>query len=96
MDRPTCWGQPVTVRCGCAKGTGIRYAWYQHTPHKDVLLHQTSNLGLHCGTVDKDSNYYCIASNDISSEGSEILSVQVLMPADISCIYVVNMPGKNG
>ncbi|XP_026223313.1 uncharacterized protein LOC113167128 isoform X2 [Anabas testudineus] len=93
ITEATCRGQPVTVRCGCAKGTGIRYTWYQHTGLKDILLHQSSDFGLHCGTVDKDSAYYCIASNDISSEGSDMLSVQVLMPADIDCIYVVNMPG---
>ncbi|XP_026187611.1 Fc receptor-like protein 5 [Mastacembelus armatus] len=94
VDRQTCWGQPVTVRCGCARGTGIRYAWYQHTHHKDFLLQQSSDLGLHCGTVENNSDYYCIASNDISSQGSDFLSVHVLMPADNSCIYVVNMQGK--
>lgn len=95
VDRPTCWGQPVTVRCGCTKGTGVRYAWYQNTQHDSVLLHHSSDLFLHCGAVDTDSYYYCVASNDISSEGSDILSVQVLVPADSSCIYVVNMQGKN-
>ncbi|XP_045911452.1 uncharacterized protein LOC123974661 [Micropterus dolomieu] len=94
VDRPTCWGQPVTVRCGCKEGTGVRYSWYQNTHHKDVLLHHSSDLWLHCGTVDKDSDYYCVASNVISSQGSDILSVQVLMPANSSCIYVVNMPGQ--
>ncbi|XP_056241663.1 uncharacterized protein LOC130175289 isoform X2 [Seriola aureovittata] len=91
---PTCRGQPVTVRCGCTKGTGIRYARYQRTYHKDLHLGLSSDLHLHCGTVEKDSDYYCIASNDISRQESEILSVQVLMPADSSCIYVVNMQGQ--
>ncbi|XP_050927341.1 LOW QUALITY PROTEIN: uncharacterized protein LOC108888262 [Lates calcarifer] len=94
VDRLTCWGQPVTVRCDCTKGTGIHYAWYQRTHHEDLLLHLSSDLHLHCGAVEKDSDYYCIASNDISSQGSDILSVQVLMPADNSCIYVVNMHGQ--
>ncbi|XP_070765981.1 uncharacterized protein [Enoplosus armatus] len=92
-DRPTCWGQPVTMRCGCTKGTAVRYTWYQNTHHKDVLLHHSSDLRLRCGALDKDSDYYCTASNDISSQGSDVLSVQVLMPADSSCIYVINMQG---
>ncbi|KAK2851866.1 hypothetical protein Q5P01_008142 [Channa striata] len=94
VDRPTCWGQPVTVRCGCAKGTGIRYAWYQHLPHEAVLLQQSSDLNLHCGTVEEDSGYHCVASNDMSREESDVLSVQVLMPANSSCIYVVSVPGQ--
>ncbi|XP_040007665.1 uncharacterized protein LOC120803355 [Xiphias gladius] len=93
-DRPTCWGQPVTVRCGCTKGTGVRYAWYQRTHHHNSLLHTSSDLCLNCGTVEKESDYYCIASNDISSQESDTLSVRVLMPADSSCIYVVNMQGQ--
>uniref|UniRef100_UPI003AAF5E25 uncharacterized protein isoform X1 n=1 Tax=Centroberyx gerrardi TaxID=166262 RepID=UPI003AAF5E25 len=91
VDKFTCWGQPVTVRCGCTLGTSVHYAWYQHSPHRDILLHSTSDLGLHCGRVEKDSQYYCSASNDISSQRSDILSVQVLMPADSSCVYVINI-----
>lgn len=93
-DRPTCWGQPVTVRCGCTKGTSIHYAWYQNTQHDNVLLHHSSDLFLHCGSVDKDSDYHCVASNDISSQRSDIVSVQVLMPADSDCIYAVKMQGQ--
>ncbi|XP_032375794.1 uncharacterized protein LOC116691966 isoform X2 [Etheostoma spectabile] len=92
VDRQTCWGQPVTVRCGCAKGTGVRYAWYTH--YKDFLLHRSSDLYLHCGTVETDNDYYCIASNDISSQRSGTLSVHVLLPADNSCIYVIHMQGQ--
>ncbi|XP_028437866.1 uncharacterized protein LOC114558234 [Perca flavescens] len=92
VDRRTCWGQPVTVRCGCTKGTGVRYAWYTH--HQDFLLHHSSDLYLHCGTVETFSDYYCIASNDISSQRSVILSVQVLLPAYNSCIYVVHIQGQ--
>uniref|UniRef100_A0A3P8QTZ8 Uncharacterized protein n=1 Tax=Astatotilapia calliptera TaxID=8154 RepID=A0A3P8QTZ8_ASTCA len=95
VDRPTCWGKSVTLRCGCAKGTGVRYAWYQHIDRKDFLLHKSSDLYLHCGAVQKDCSYFCIGSNDISSEKSELISVQVLMPANSSCIYVVNIQGKN-
>ncbi|XP_035501804.1 uncharacterized protein LOC118317322 [Scophthalmus maximus] len=94
-DRSTCWGHPVTVRCGCAEGTDIRYAWYQRTHHKDLPVHPSSDLYLHCGSVEKGSDYYCVASNDISTEESEILSVQVLLPADRSCSYAVNMQGQN-
>lgn len=94
-DRPTCWGKPVTVRCGCTNGTAVRYSWYRNTRHKDVLLHHSSDLLLHCGTEDKDSYYYCTATKGMSSQKSDILSVQVVMPANSSCIYIINMPGKN-
>lgn len=58
VDRPTCWGQQVTVHCSCAKGSGIHYTWYRHTPrHKDFLLHNMADLCLHCGTVEEDSEY---------------------------------------
>ncbi|XP_029281960.1 uncharacterized protein LOC115004475, partial [Cottoperca gobio] len=94
VDRPTCRGQPVTVRCDCAKGTAVRYAWYQHTHRGDFLLHRSAHFHLHCGTVGTDSQYYCNASNAVSSQRSESLSVQVLRPADRSCIYVVHMRGQ--
>ncbi|XP_070694942.1 uncharacterized protein [Pempheris klunzingeri] len=93
-DRPTCWGQPVTVRCGCTKGTGVHYAWYQNTDHKDVLLYHSSDLYLQCSTADKDSSYHCVGSNRISSQRSDVLSVQVLKHADSSCIYVIDMQGQ--
>ncbi|KAG7221687.1 hypothetical protein INR49_000054, partial [Caranx melampygus] len=91
---PTCWGQRVTVRCGCTYGSSIRYSWYQRVNHKGLHLHSSSDLHLDCTTVEKDISYYCIASNDISKQESEILSVQVLVPADINCIYVVKMQGQ--
>lgn len=96
VDRPTCWGLPVTVRCSCTQGTSVHYSWYQHSLHQDILLQSTSDLRLHCSKMEKDSHYYCKASNDISSQKSDILSVQVLMPADSSCIYVINIQGTNG
>uniref|UniRef100_UPI0037E83812 uncharacterized protein n=1 Tax=Semicossyphus pulcher TaxID=241346 RepID=UPI0037E83812 len=91
INRPTCWGQPVTVRCGCARGTGIRYTWY----HEQTVLHHSSDLKLHCGAVKRDSSdYYCVAENAVSSLESGVLSVQVLMPADSGCIYVINIQGQ--
>lgn len=95
VDKPTCWGRPVTVRCGCTKGTGVRYSWYQNTYNKAVLLHHSADLHLHCGNVNEDSDYHCTASNDISSQQSDAVSVQVLMPADSDCIYVIIIKGKN-
>lgn len=89
-DRSTCWGKSVTVRCGSERGTGIQYAWHR----KDILLHHSSDLSLHCSLVEKDSDYYCVASNDINRENSDLVYVQVLMPADSSCIYVVKIQGQ--
>ncbi|XP_024862359.1 uncharacterized protein LOC112450591 [Kryptolebias marmoratus] len=91
---PTCWGEPVTVRCGCTKGDDIYYTWYQQTPHRDFLVHRSSDLSLHCGATKEDSKYYCFANNSVSSEQSDIVSVHVLIPANSSCIYVVNIQGQ--
>lgn len=90
-DRPTCWGQPVTVRCQCTEGTAVHYSWYQ----EGDLLHHLSDLQIHCGIVLQDSHFYCVGMNDVSQQESDIISVQVLKSADSSCIYVIRMPGKN-
>lgn len=95
VDRPTCWGGAVTVRCGCEKGTAVHYSWYQNTQLENVLLDHSPDIHLHCGTVVKDSSYYCLATNSISKQSSDVLSVQLIMPADSSCIYVIKMQGKN-
>lgn len=95
LDKLTCWGEPVTVRCGCTKGTAVQYSWYQNGHHGLILLNHSAELYLNCGTLDKDSNYYCTATNGISTQDSDVLSVQVLMPADSSCIYIINMQGMD-
>nr|XP_019960570.1 PREDICTED: trem-like transcript 4 protein [Paralichthys olivaceus] len=93
VDGPTCWGEPVTVHCECAQGSGVRYTWHRRTRLEDSLPHPSSELYLNCGSVGQGSDYYCVAANDVSSQESELLSVQVLRPANRSCIYVVTMPG---
>ncbi|KAM3617312.1 uncharacterized protein V6R79_004658 [Siganus canaliculatus] len=90
-ERSTCSGQSVTVRCGCTAGTAVHYTWYKTTGNKEVLLHHLTDLNLHCGVVEKHNDFYCVASNDISSQESHILSVQVLVPAESNCIYIINM-----
>ncbi|XP_041655987.1 uncharacterized protein LOC121517935 [Cheilinus undulatus] len=90
-SRPTCWGQQVMVRCGSDQGTSIHYTWY----YEQNLLHHSSDLKLHCEGLKRDNiDYYCITSNDVSSQRSETLSVQVLIPADSDCIYVIKMQGQ--
>lgn len=90
-DRPTCSGQPVTVRCESTEGTAVLYSWYQ----EGGLLHRSSDLQLHCGIVLQDSHFYCVAMNKVSRQESHIVSVQVLMPAHSSCIYSIRIHGKN-
>lgn len=95
-DRQTCWGESVTVRCGCVTGTAVHYAWYKKAEkeYEDVQLNNMSDLYLHCGTLDQNSNYYCTATNDVSRQESDIVSVQLLIPGFSSCIYVITMLGK--
>lgn len=95
LDKLSCWGEPVIVRCGCSEGSAVQYSWYQNSHHGLTLLNHSAELYLDCGTVGKESNYYCTATNGISTQDSENLSVQVLMPADSSCIYIINMQGEN-
>lgn len=96
-DRPTCWGEAVTVRCGCTTGTAVHYAWYRKAKEKreDVQLNNVSDLHLHCGTLDQNSNhYYCTATNGVSHQESDAVSVQLLVSGYSSCIYVVTMSSK--
>lgn len=99
-DRPTCWGEPVTVRCGCTTGTAVHYAWYIKAEEKyeDVQLNNMSDLYIHCGTLDHNSNnyfnYYCAATNDVSHQESDVVSVQLLIPGYSSCVYVITMSSK--
>ncbi|RVE70971.1 hypothetical protein OJAV_G00069770 [Oryzias javanicus] len=93
-DRSTCWGLPVTVRCGLSKGTGVQYTWYHRSHNQDILRSSSSDLTLHCGTVKNEGDHYCLASNDVSSEKSDFLSVQVLQQADANCIYAVRLEGQ--
>ncbi|XP_041655820.1 uncharacterized protein LOC121517830 isoform X2 [Cheilinus undulatus] len=89
-SRLTCWGQPVMVRCGSDWGTSIRYTWY----YEQNMLRRSSDLKLYCGRLKRDNvDYYSIASNDVSSQRSETLSVKVLIPSDSDCIYVIKMQG---
>ncbi|XP_070401315.1 CMRF35-like molecule 2 [Nothobranchius furzeri] len=94
VDRQTCWGESVIVRCESTKGTDISYAWYQRVLHEDVLHCHSPYLSLHCSTVTSSTDYFCSASNSVGSEQSDVLSVQVLVSANGNCIYAVNIPGE--
>ena len=92
----TCWGGPVTVRCGCTRGSSVGYAWYQHTQRQNapLLSLADSDLRLDCANVEGDSRFYCRASNTISSQTSSSLSVEVLVVAAVNCSYVIHIQGR--
>ncbi|XP_041701675.1 uncharacterized protein LOC121538009 [Coregonus clupeaformis] len=90
----TCWGQPVTVRCASAQGTSVHYTWYQPAQPQDIQFQSSADLHLHCGIVEEDSQYYCRASNDVSSQHSGMVSLQVLKPLEEDCIYSFTMEGQ--
>lgn len=73
------------------EGTAVLYSWYQ----EGDLLYRSTDLQLHCGIMLQNSLFYCVAMNNISRQESDIISVQVMMPADSSCIYVIRIQGKN-
>ncbi|KAK5864254.1 hypothetical protein PBY51_001211 [Eleginops maclovinus] len=91
MEASTCQGGPVTVRCVCSRGSGVRYAWYRHTHPEDVLLQSSADLQLTCVSLQEDAQLYCSVSNAVSSERSETLRVTVITPAHTLCSYVVHM-----
>lgn len=95
-NRLTCWGEAVTVRCGCTRGTAVHYAWYRKAEKKyeDLQLNNASDLHLHCGTLDKNSDYFCTATNDVSHQESDVVSVRLLISGHSSCAYVIAMYGK--
>ncbi|XP_062420339.1 uncharacterized protein LOC119223492 [Pungitius pungitius] len=93
-DGSTCRGNPLTVRCGPTEGTGVDYAWYQRTQHNQFVLQYSSDLYLKCDMLREDGDYYCTASNGMSSQQSDVLSVKVLMPAERGCKYVVTLLGQ--
>lgn len=95
VERPSCWGRPVTVRCGSTKGTSVGYEWYQQTNQDDaVLVLQFPDLKIDCDMVQKDTHYYCVASNNMGQQKSDPISVQVLIPAESQCMYAVKIPGQ--
>lgn len=88
----TCWGHPVTVRCGCTQGSSVGFTWYQPTQRQKASLHSpsASDLRLDCGNVEGGGHFYCNASNTISSQTSS-LSVEVLVLAAVNCSYVIHI-----
>ncbi|KAF3861150.1 hypothetical protein F7725_001405 [Dissostichus mawsoni] len=107
MEGSTCRGGPVTVRCVCSRGTAVRYSWFRHTHPEDVLLQNSADLRLTCDSLQltcdslqltcdslQDAELYCSVRNEVSSERSESLRVNILPPADSHCRYVVHMPGQ--
>ncbi|KAK1898333.1 CMRF35-like molecule 5 [Dissostichus eleginoides] len=106
IEGSTCRGGPVTVRV-CSRGTAVRYSWFRHTHPEDVLLQNSADLRLTCDSLQltcdslqltcdslQDAELYCSVRNEVSSERSESLRVNILPPADSHCRYVVHMPGQ--
>ncbi|KAJ8016903.1 hypothetical protein DPEC_G00012180 [Dallia pectoralis] len=90
----TCWGQPVTVRCASAKGSTVHYTWYQLSKPQDVQLQSSADMHLHCDFVEERRQFYCIASNDVSSQRSDMVSLEVLKPSKDDCIYIISLEGQ--
>ncbi|KAJ4918540.1 hypothetical protein JOQ06_026218 [Pogonophryne albipinna] len=97
MEGSTCRGGPVTVRCVCSRGTAVRYSWFRHThpedEDEDEELQNSADLQLTCDSL-QDAELYCSVRNEVSSERSESLRVNILPPADSHCRYVVHLQGQ--
>ncbi|KAL1020681.1 hypothetical protein UPYG_G00003280 [Umbra pygmaea] len=89
----SCWGQPVKVRCASAKGSIVKYTWYQHSESQNIQFQSSAELQLHCGVL-KDTQYYCEASNDVSSQYSEMVFLKILRGSEEDCVYSINIDGK--
>ncbi|XP_034152031.1 uncharacterized protein LOC109616418 [Esox lucius] len=90
----TCWGKPVSVRCASAKGSTVHYTWYQLSNPQDIQFQSSADLHLHCGVSEEDRQYYCKASNDVSSQRSDLVFLKVLKPSEEDCIYSISLVGQ--
>ncbi|XP_056124181.1 uncharacterized protein LOC130102232 isoform X2 [Rhinichthys klamathensis goyatoka] len=89
----TCWGQLVVFRCRSERGTDVQYTWYRVGKPNNIVLHNSTDLHLHCSNITEDSQLFCLASNDVSSQRSEFISLQILQPADKNCVYLISSKG---
>ncbi|XP_067302239.1 uncharacterized protein [Pseudorasbora parva] len=85
----TCWGQPVVFRCRSERGMDVLYTWYRVGHPNNVVLDHSPDLHLHCSNITENSQLFCLASNDVSSQSSDFVSLQILKPADDKCVYLV-------
>ncbi|KAK2885548.1 hypothetical protein Q8A67_016385 [Cirrhinus molitorella] len=86
----TCWGQPSVFRCRSERGTDVRYTWYRVGQPNNIVLHHSTDLYLHCSNITEDCQLFCSAFNDVSSQSSEFVSLQLLQPADKDCVYLLS------
>ncbi|KAJ8265415.1 hypothetical protein COCON_G00145140 [Conger conger] len=91
----TCWGRSVTVRCVSDQGTNVRYGWYKTGGSRDISLGVMADLQLHCGFVGDGEEYYCRASNSVSSKRSPSVSALLLRPAEEDCVYILTVQGEH-
>ncbi len=90
----TCWGQPSVFRCRSERGTDVRYTWYKVGHPNNIFLHYSTDLYLHCSNITEDSQLFCLAFNDVSSQSSEIVSLQLLQSSDKDCVYLISSNGE--
>ncbi|KAG1961516.1 hypothetical protein F2P79_005567 [Pimephales promelas] len=88
-----CWGQLVVFRCWSERGTDVQYTWYRVGKPNNIVLHNSTDLHLHCSNITEDSQLFCLASNDVSSQSSEFISLQILQPADKNCVNLISSKG---
>ncbi|XP_056304740.1 uncharacterized protein LOC130216870 [Danio aesculapii] len=86
----TCWGEPVVFRCGSARGTNAQYTWYRVGHPNNIVLHHSSDLCLQCSNIIEDSQLFCSAYNDVSSQSSDFVTLQLLQPGDQNCVYLIS------
>ncbi|XP_073795130.1 uncharacterized protein isoform X3 [Danio rerio] len=86
----TCWGEPVVLRCGSTRGTNAQYTWYKVGRPNNIVLHNSPDLCLQCSNIIEDNQLFCSAYNDVSSQSSDFVTVQLLQPADKNCIYLIS------
>jgi len=89
-----CWGQLVVFRCWSERGTDVQYTWFRVGKPNNIVLHNSTDLHLHCSNITEDSQLFCLASNDVSSQSSEFISLQILQPADKNCVNLISSKGE--
>lgn len=91
----SCWGKPLTVHCTSDQGTRIKYGWFRTTGSQPVSMEGSSDLQLHCGILTEDGRYFCTAGNSLGSQNSQDVTVQLLRPAEVDCMYILGIRSEH-
>lgn len=54
----------------------------------------TPLISISSSNISEDSQLFCSAYNDVSSQSSEFVTLQLLQPGDKNCVYFISSKGE--